>query len=420
MSITALLRNRNFDLLWLCHIIGTLGEVLFFAGVVVIVYERTGSALQAVGVSIAGTLPIALLGPLAGALVDRYPRQRVIAAGNLLRAGLVAALLVLVGDGVASVWTLYAITAGLATVNAFYTPARQALLPSLVPKAALVRANSVMMATYLGAYAAGFAVGGVLILKLGIRPLVLIDVALFVGAALLIAPLRTSAGADTPAVIHPPVLSAISQGLAYLRDHRLARALVTMETLEHVPHGMYMSGMMLVFTQRALNADAAGWGYQNSGFFAGQLLGSLLAMSLAARLARQPGWAIIWNAFLSGVLTTAYAFSPSLAAAVAVSFMFGPPSAMRDVAQDSLLQARVEPAMLGRVYATRGMLANLSFLLSGLGFAWLADQVPVRWVYGLGGLLYVGTALYALSSVAIRHSHIKEAAAAPGMMEGAP
>jgi hypothetical protein len=86
---------------------------------------------------------------------------------------------------------------------------------------------------------------------------------------------------------------------------------------------------------------------------------------------------------------------------------------VRDVAQDSLLQASVKAEVMGRIYAMRAMLANLSFMLAGIGFAWLADQIPVRWIYGIGGLLYVGTALYALTSAAIRRSRIVEPISQP-------
>lgn len=407
MPLAALIRNRDFNLLWLSHILSTLAEALFFAGVVATVYAGTGSALQAVGVSIANTLPVTLLGPLAGALVDRYPRQWVIAAGNLTRTALIGALLLWLGDGPASVWTLYALTAGLATVTAFYAPARQALLPALVPKDTLVRANSLLMSTMLGTYAIGFGLGGLLILQVGFQVLVSIDAGLFLAAALLVGLVRAPAAGTATDDRRLPVFSAVVEGLAYLRGHRLARALITMEALEHVPHGMWTSGLMLVFTERALAGDAAGWGYQNSAFFIGQLLGALLTLSLSVRLARRPGWAIISNAFACGLLTLAYAASPSLGVAVAVNFMFGPAFAARDVAQDSLMQATVEADVLGRVYATRSTLAHTAFLLAGFGFAWLAEQAPVRWVYGLGALLYIGTALYALSSTAIRRSQIQ-------------
>jgi MFS family permease len=407
MPLAALIRNRDFRLLWLSHILSTLAEALFFTGVVATVYAGTGSALQAVGVSVANTLPVTLLGPLAGVLVDRYPRQWVIAAGNLVRTALIGALLVWLGDGAAGVWTLYALTAGLATITAFYAPARQALLPALVPTDGLVRANSLLMTTLLGTYAIGFGLGGLLITQLGFQTLVSIDAGLFLGAALLIGLVRAPAAGTATGKERLPVFSAVAEGLAYLRRHHLARALITMETLEHVPHGMWTSGLMLVFTERALGGDAAGWGYQNSAFFIGQLLGALLTLSLSVRLARRPGWAIILNAFLCSVITLAYAVSPSLAVAIVVNFMFGPAFAARDVAQDSLLQATVESGLLGRVYATRSMLAHTAFLLAGFGFAWLAEQMPVRWVYGFGAMLYAGTVLYALSNATIRHSRIQ-------------
>jgi hypothetical protein len=79
---------------------------------------------------------------------------------------------------------------------------------------------------------------------------------------------------------------------------------------------------------------------------------------------------------------------------------------MRDVAQDSLLQATVEPGVMGRIYATRAMFTNLTFMLGSFTFAWLADFGPVRGVYLIGGALYLGTAIYALSSAAIRRGRI--------------
>jgi MFS family permease len=127
---------------------------------------------------------------------------------------------------------------------------------------------------------------------------------------------------------------------------------------------------------------------------------------VAERLARRAGWVIIGSAFLYGVLTLAYAVSPTVLFAVLVSFVFGPPSAIRDVTQDALLQATTSPEVMGRVYATRDTLARISYMLAGVAFAWLADQVSVRWVYLIGGVMYVGTALYALSSSAIRHGRI--------------
>jgi hypothetical protein len=181
-----------------------------------------------------------------------------------------------------------------------------------------------------------------------------------------------------------------------------------METLEYWPHGIWTSALMLAFTRQALGAGTAAWGYQGSAFFAGQLAGAALAIFVSRHLTRHAGRVIIVNAFLFGLLTLGYALSPTVLAAVVLSFAFGPPSAMRDVTQDSMLQASVGRNVLGRIYATRDLLTQVSYMLAGVGFAWVADQIPVRWVYVIGSVLYLGTAVYALANKAIRGSQLLE------------
>ena len=327
---------------------------------------------------------------------------------ELLRAGLVGSLLWFVHYQTVGIWGIYAVVAGLAAAATFYDPARLASLPSLVPKTNLVRANSLVMSTKQATFAAGFALGGILILNIGFQALIMLTLMSFVVAALVVSfivmPKRPAE--ERLRTKRASIRRDIFDGLTYLRDHPLARPLVTMEILEFVPHAIWTSTLMSVFAEQALKVTPEGWGYQNAAFFGGQLMGAIIATFIATRIARYPGWIIIGNAFLFSMLTLAYAMSPNFMAAIVLCVFFGPTSAVRDVAQDSLLQASINAEVMGRIYATRAMLANLSFMLAGIGFAWLADQIPVRWIYGIGGLLYLGTALYALTSAAIRHSRI--------------
>ena len=411
--MTTLLRNRNFALLWLAQFASGIGDVLYNVGVMVTIFQTTGSALQTAGVLVATTLPPFLLSPFAGAVVDRYSRRHVMIVMNLLRALLVGLLLLFVRPQNFNLWGIYATVTGLAAATAFYLPARLSIIPSLVVRRQLVRANSLIMSTNQATLAAGYVIGGVLILRVGFHRLVLLDLTTFLVAAALILTIRVDPDAlrkkrafalMTPTV---PLWRAVSEGASYLRRHELARPLVVMEVLEHVPHGVWTAAIMLVFVQEALAGNAADWGYQNAAFFSGQLVGAIFATLVARRLAHRPGWMIIGNACLFGLLTIIYALSPTNLFAVVVAFVFGPPSAMRDIAQDSLLQASVAGEVMGRVYALRNMLTNFNIMLSGVAFAWLADLVPIRWIYVLAGVLYLGTAAYALSSLALRRSHIE-------------
>ncbi len=270
----SLLRNRNFLLIWLAQIISTLAAVLYDVGVMVTIFERTGSALQTAGVTIALTLPPFLFGPFAGAVVDRFSRRWVMVMMECVRAGLMAWLW-LVGAEV-NVWLIYLVVFGLSAATTFYDPARLASIPSIVSKDQLVRANSLIMGTNQVMFAIGFALGGWLLLQFGLQGVV--------GLTLVISLVRLPhrSPAEHQAIQASSLRRDMVVGASYLRHHSLARALVTMETLEFIPHAIWNSALMLVFAQQVLGATAVTWGYQNTAFFTGQLLEAMLAAVLGA------------------------------------------------------------------------------------------------------------------------------------------
>lgn len=413
-----LLANRNYFLLWLAQIISGLGDVLYNVGVMVTIFNRTGSALQTAGVLVATAVPPVIFGPLAGALVDRYPRQSMLIAMDVVRALLVGVLLVVLRHDDLNVWMLYLIIVGLASATTFYQPARQAIIPSVVPPDDLVPANSLLIGTNQATLAAGFLAGSLLILTIPLRLMVLIDLITFVASATLIALMRPttreaehpSDPADLAAPVdpaQPSLWQSIRDGATYLKQHHVARPLVVMEIAEHVPHAIWTSAILLVFAEHALKGGPQAWGSISSAFFGGQLLGALIAALWTRGVEKRPGWIIIGSAAVFGGLTVLFALSPNTAAAMALSLLFGPPSSIRDVAQNTLLQTSVTEAMLGRVYALRSMFMSLTFMLAGVTFAGLADAVPIRAIYLMGGGLYVLTALYALTSSALRQSTIQ-------------
>jgi MFS family permease len=399
--------RRRFYLLWFLHFAATLAQELCSISVVVLVFSATGSTLQATGVLVARNLPPLLLGPFAGSIVDRLPRRWVLVATNLLRALLV--LVMLFGDTIApgQIWPGYVLIFCLTLADIVHKPALQATLPMIVPKEQLVRANSLIFSTTQVAFTIGYTIGGIAVASARMW-LLLLNMTLFLLAGLaafLIGTLLVEQAAHRQATFWRMAL----QGFAYLRDHRMARALITVEFFESWPHGVWTAALMLTFTQQALGAGTDAWGYQSGAFFAGQFIGAFLALTFAGRLSRWPGWIIILNGFLMAALTLGYALSSTVIAATVISMAFGPPFALRDVAQDSLLQTTVESGMLGRIYAAREMFARAAFLIGGLLFAALADVFPVRWIYVIAAILYSGTALYTLASTTLRQSQIAPA-----------
>ncbi|MEM6429848.1 MAG: MFS transporter [Deinococcota bacterium] len=406
-SQVPMLRNRHFILLWLVTSTTTFALELFAVTIVVVIFEQTNSTLQAAGAMVARMLPAFLLSPLAGVLVDHLPRKYVLVIMDSLRVLLVALVWLLLRPGTGTlVWGLYAVLAGLAAADVFHRPARLALIPSVVAHRQLVRANSFMLVSSQVLTALAYTVGGWLVLHVSMTSISLAIVSLFAVSVVMSSLMPHSPVRETSQHSLASWWRAFCAGWHYLQQHPVARPLVVMETIEHVPHSIWTSALMLAFTVQALQGDATGWGYQITGYFSGMMIGSLLALAMASWLERVPGRIIIINAALSGVLTLAYAASHTVWLAVVWAFIFGPPFALRDVAQDALLQSRVEGSQLGRVYATREMLRSVVFMLSGLVFAWLSSHVDIRTIYITGGFMYLLTGIYALSNRNLRHSKL--------------
>ena len=143
-----MLRNRQFLFLWFVNIATTLAIELFTITILVTIYEQTESTLQAAGTMVARTMPAFLLGPVAGVLVDRFPRKNMLISMDLVRLVLVGiAIWFLQGDGKVPVAGIYLILAGLAAADVFHRPARLSLIPSLVTWDQLVKANSFILAS---------------------------------------------------------------------------------------------------------------------------------------------------------------------------------------------------------------------------------------------------------------------------------
>ena len=131
------------------------------------------------------------------------------------------------------------------------------------------------------------------------------------------------------------------------------------------------------------------------------------------RVLKNRNYVLLWIAQIVSGLGDVLYLVGVLVFALSLSVLFGPPSSIRDVAQDALLQTTVSEDMLGRVYALRGTFKSLMLMLSGILFAWLADAIPIRMIYITGGIMYVLTAIYAMSYSSLRRSQAGIEAALP-------
>src|SRR6476620_2939419 len=130
MTFRNVLRLTVMRRLWYAQVVSLLGDFLaLYAVISVVSFRLQGTPAQVTGVQISYMLPLALLGPLSGVFVDRWPLKPTLVASDLVRAALVALLFL-----TTTLWQIYLVLAALSCVSSFFAPAQSVTIRSSVPR----------------------------------------------------------------------------------------------------------------------------------------------------------------------------------------------------------------------------------------------------------------------------------------------
>ena len=223
-DVRGVLRNRAFLALWGAQILSQVAANATTFALIVLVGEITKSNTSSSILILLAILPAVAFGVLAGVIVDRTDRKRVLVITNALRAAAVVPLLVL-GQSVA---TAYIVNFLVAAITVFFVPAESATIPAIVRKKDLLVANSLFTFTFNGAFLMGFIILAPLVIALsGYEALFIVIGAMFAGAALLCLTVPSVAapvvkdhlGVQIAGAAVKQTLGGMGEAFTYLRRH---------------------------------------------------------------------------------------------------------------------------------------------------------------------------------------------------------
>lgn len=391
----AVLRQRNFGLLWFGGLILLTGDWMLRIALPAYVFELTQSTLATGAMFIAGTLPSLLLGSVAGVFVDRWDRQRTMVILNLLRAvGLLPLLLVRSTD---LLWLVYMVAFAQSVLTQFFDPAENALLPNLVGEENLFSANSLNALNNNLARLIGPTLGGAVAIGLGLPWVVLIDAGSFLTAALLIGLIRqpkraaTATSQPVSALSFMAIWRDLLAGLQLILRERLVTILFAIAAITAVGEGV-ISVLFIPFVTRVLGGEALELGWLMSAQAIGGLLGGVIIARLGTRI--KPRALLGLSSIVFGLIDLAIfnypAFFPGIAIALVLFVMVGLPSAAFGASYSTLLQSIVEDEYRGRIFGALNTTFAL-LMLGGMGLASVAGDVlgivPVINIQGYGYVL---------------------------------
>ena len=367
--------NANFRRLWAGSLISYLGDWFNLIALYTLVTMLTGSPLAIGAIFIAKMLPWALSAPLAGLIVDRFNRRRLMIGADVARGIIVLGFLFI--TEAAHVPLLYVLIALEMIVGSVYQPAKSSSVPNITEPRELLTANALSSATWSTMLAMGAALGGFAVELWGIQTVFIIDSVTYFIAAWFIyrtrIPQKTEVSKSGPII--QTAVREIWDGWQHLRRHpRVGRISMAKATWAAAGGGLvYM--LTLLGEQVSPGAIAAGMGLLFMARGIGTGIGPVVARAVFTDERHWPtvlGGAIA----VSGVFYMSVGMVPWDLGPWTVAILIGlvvaahASSGANWVLATVLLQKRTEDRYRGRVFATEWLLVmiadTLSILLASL------------------------------------------------------
>jgi MFS family permease len=371
-------RMGGFYLIWVGQLASLLGTTMAQFAFVIHSWSSGGHATTVVGLLLAGFVPRMLLSPLAGTLVDRWRKKTVLQLsdlGGMLALGALAAVYFL---GQLAIWQVYVALALAGIAGAFQYPAFNAAVPLLVPRDGLQRANGLMAAARSITSIGGPVFAGVLIATGGLGSILVLDVISYAVAVLtiLVIPIRDAAGAaddEGSGRNRDSLWSSTGAGLRYILTTPSLRSLTGVILIANISAVFGFAVLAPMVLARSGN-DEASWAIVSVCTGIGGVVGGLLMSLLKAPRSRMTVM-LLGTAGVGLIGQMGMAAGRGLLVWCAAELVCAALLPIVNAMETMQLQAKVPPAMQGRVFGASMFLSQcvvpVVFLVSGP----LADHV---------------------------------------------
>lgn len=380
----SIFRNRNFVLLWLGQLVSLLGNRFHEMASMWYIYQVTGSPLKMGITLVFSTLPSVMLGPFAGAVADRYDRKKIIVLSDFINGGIVGIIAILIFTGSMELWMLYMLAAFRSVVSTFFGPAVSAVIPSIVQKEQLLKANSMNQLSRDFTGILGYAAGGAMIAIMGIPGLFLFDSISFILSAI------------SETFIKVPKVKVETVEKRCMRSEMLegiSFAVKKKELLHFIIVGGFIINFFLapieiyitIFAGQRLNMGSEGYGILLSAITAGSLCMALLMPALSRKLGYYTLTFV--GLTLEGILMILFGVSGSFYTTLAVLALMGAAICICNVSLNTVFQNLIPNEMMGRVGGIMGTICQatipLGYFLGGMA----TEKLSLTVVVAASGLL---------------------------------
>ena len=393
------LGDRNFGLLWSSMALAGTGMQMESLALGWLVLTLTNSPFL-VGLIASARMALNFLAKFSGAVADRMPRQRLLAAVMFGMSLLGMGMVILLFSSRLEVWHLFALVLTGGMIRLFQMPSGQALVADILPEERLANGAALTtmgmnLNTIVGPLAGGF-----LFQAAGPKGVYFVIAGLYLLAGIFALSIR--ANRATAQTKGDSVLRSMLEGLTYVKGQQVLWAILALAVILNFTGWPLHSSLMPVFARDVLGRDSAGLGMLMAAFGIGSLVGSTGLASV--RNLQHAGKLLILSVFVWHGLMFIFAASHSFYMSMGILVFIGAAFSSTQVSMLTVILRTTMPEFRGRVMGLR-QLAIYSFTFGSMNSGFIASNWGAPWAANFNGAVGIGlTAILALLTPKLRRA----------------
>jgi MFS family permease len=342
------------------------------------VYQISDSAVSLALLGLARLIPTLILCLIGGAVADSYNRRNIVMAAQCIPLVFATTMGVASLEGWISVELLYVFSAALGVTSAFEAPARNALLPGIVPPQSFPAAVSVMSTLQTLASITGPVLAGALIALVNEGPADFVFTGLATAAILTLSFVRyREDGLKRKAVSW----QSVTEGVHFVRRNQVLLGAMSLDLFAVIFGGV--KALLPVYATDILHGGPAAFGFLEASFEAGAFLMSLYL--LRSKPVARTGRAVIWTVAAFGLGTMLFGISRNLYLSLAIYLLIGAADQLSAVMRETTVQMATPDELRGRVSAVDQVFSNSSNQLGAVESGFVAATAGATFAVVSGG-----------------------------------
>jgi MFS transporter, DHA3 family, macrolide efflux protein len=388
---------RSFQYLWFSQALSNSGDIFYIVGLISYLYAVSNSVFIVSLIPFVITISRFIGGIVAPWIIDKFELKQIIVGSSFGKMFFILILILCINvfEGLNSLIFIIPIVSFIAFLDGWHTPTRNAMVPQFAGKDKLVRANSLLSITDRIVQLGGWPVGTIIVAVYSGKFLIIVTLILYIISSIVIT-LVNNASELSSENATGGMLSSLKEGWGFIAQSPTLITISVMDAINSITGAVWIASILYVYVDEVLNKGEAWWGYINTFFFAGLLIGGLLSLKYESMYKNRKQYLIIGGALLTGIFTLFFGFPFNPVWALVISLLVGLPTQIQEISQLSLIQTHTPQSIIPKVFSARDVILTGLFGVFSLLFGAISEVFGVQIVFVIASFLLLLSSIWAL------------------------